>query len=559
MSWLRGFSVCVALLWAATGFAESTELSVQGRLSNASGGPVSDGTYPMQIAIYADAVGGDALWTELFIAVPVQSGVFSATLGAAKTKLDSMLFLNGKPLFLGLTVAADAELARQPLRRVPFAVQASVANLALDLQCSGCISSDDLAKGAVTVEKIADGAVSAAKVAFNWAASAAPGGPATLAVAAKSAETAAFAEEAGTATSATNAKGLQCSGCVSAAMLADGVSADLVKAGKLAAVAVSGKYSDLQGGPDLTGYGALANGNAWVKSQNLLGGAALGANLDFANNQAVMFRFQNAAKEPAACDATKLGLAYVSTVDGNLYICNGKKFKAFVMSAVGSQTNPADSCKAIFDAGDGIIDGKYWLKQGSGAAFQGWCNMTLEGGGWTRYINLVDSPSFQSIANIANDQEFVSNNTFLFSTNMLKNSAHEVLIVETVAPFRMHRYDFKKGDNMSSDNFVGAITGDFSGKVGVWNWVKNQWDTQASGKCNSNNHTQWNCEPSYGVRFHVGTRDWTKDGGSSPPDGNWYFTGYAQASGAYTSAQLPELVKNWNGVYNATAHDFYFR
>jgi hypothetical protein len=333
-----------------------------------------------------------------------------------------------------------------------------------------------------------------------------------------------------------------------------------VAAGKLHKVALTGAYADLSGGPDLSGYAALGGANTFAQAQTWQAGGKLGGALDFALNEAQLFRFQNADKAPAPCDAKAIGLAYYDTSKQALMVCNGTAFKAFATAAaLGAQANPAASCQAILDAGDSTGNGKYWLKRGDGVAFQGTCLMASEGGGWTRLLNMTDAASFKVLSGVPNGTEFVDNGTWQFSTTMMKTSSRELLIVETVAPFRMHKYDFKMGSNVSGDNFVGAVTGDLNASVGVFNWQSNQYEVVAAGKCNNNNHTQWNCEPPGGVRFHIATRDWSGDGGGSSGNGDWGFTGYATTVGPYTPVNLPKYVKNWNGQYNATAHDIYFR
>ncbi|MEY3011926.1 MAG: hypothetical protein RIT45_661, partial [Pseudomonadota bacterium] len=104
------------------------------------------------------------------------------------------------------------------------------------------------------------------------------------------------------------------------------------------------------------------------------------------------------------------------------------------------------------------------------------------------------------------------------------------------------------------EDFVGTITGDRGATVAVWNWTKSAWQLMGNGSCNNNNHSQWNCEPPSGIRFHFATRDWTGNGGSSQNDGWTWFTGYNTGYG-----NLGELVKNWNGATNQTAHHIYVR
>ncbi|GMV38631.1 MAG: hypothetical protein AMXMBFR64_03470 [Myxococcales bacterium] len=51
--------------------------------------------------------------------------------------------------------------------------------------------------------------------------------------------------------------------------------------------------------------------------------------------------------------------------------------------APGSAENPAASCKAIKQTTPGVLSGVYWLSPGGGSAFQAYCEMVADGGGWT--------------------------------------------------------------------------------------------------------------------------------------------------------------------------------
>jgi hypothetical protein len=388
-----------ALLASAHAYAEPMQLAAQGHLQSA-GGPVADGNYAMQFALYDQPAGAKPFYLEPFLAVPVQAGVFAVTMGNGAVTLDSQVFASGKQVWLGVTVGGDPELPRQPLLRVPGAVHAQVATTAQGLQCSGCVDSAALAKGAITAEKIAAGAVGASHVNFAWAAADQPGGVANFALGAntakladqaKVADAAGYADEAGsakTALVANAAKALQCTGCVDASMLAADIASQWVASGKLAAVAISGKYADLQGGPDLSGYGALAGNNTWAGAQTWNGAQSWQGALNFNKQQAVLFRYQNADKDPTPCDATAIGVSYYNTASNTLVICNGKAWTVFAKAAgIGSDvSNPAVSCAAIAAAGT-TADGNYWLQpQPAVTPFQAYCD--LKNGGWTLVMRL---------------------------------------------------------------------------------------------------------------------------------------------------------------------------
>jgi hypothetical protein len=49
---------------------------------------------------------------------------------------------------------------------------------------------------------------------------------------------------------------------------------------------------------------------------------------------------------------------------------------------VGTATNPALSCKAINDEGVFTSDDVYWIQPDDGTAFEVYCSMTYEDGGW---------------------------------------------------------------------------------------------------------------------------------------------------------------------------------
>ncbi len=393
------------LLVGVPAFAEPVELAVQGRVTSSGGGPVSDGAYGMAFVLYDAPVAGSAVFKELFIAVPINNGVFAVALGSADTKLDSATLAAGKPLWIGVTVSTEAELPRVPIRRAPYAVHANHAAVASDVQCTGCIGSDDLAKAAVTGEKIANGAVGANHVSFNWAASDSAGGPASFALGAntakladkaKAADNASFADEAANAKAADLAKALQCTGCVSLGMLAkDAAEAFLsVKGGAVGGnVAVTGDVGVSNalalGGVDIKAAACkpadsgkvsfdkgtqrlyFCDGSAWRRISSCLGQCKA------ASQVACGLPISDDCGDVGACNGTGSACADGKSCTGGK--CAGKPGE--------SADSAAKNCKEVL-AGGSAKDGLYWLDPdgatGGVVAMQVFCDLTTDGGGWTR-------------------------------------------------------------------------------------------------------------------------------------------------------------------------------
>ena len=200
-------SVLVVLLLTAIATpadAAPEEIHAQGVLRD-SDGDLAAGDQELVFAIYDSEAGEQALWQET-VTVTLIGGVFDTLLPAdpIASPLPADLFLEDDR-WLGITPSGQDELARTRLSSVPYALQADVAG---DLQCSGCIAADE--------------------VDFNYASSDAPGGAATTSL---------FANEA------LVANNVSCVGCVTldamdaAVLSADNISYNNVLSG-LASVTV---------------------------------------------------------------------------------------------------------------------------------------------------------------------------------------------------------------------------------------------------------------------------------------------------------------------------------
>ena len=223
---LQALALTLLLATAASATAAVPgTVAIQGRLSTAGGGAVTDGTYGLKLALYAAKDSKDPLWNDV-APVEIQSGMFSYALGSNKALPLTVLDAAGAG-WLGVAVASDPELPRVPLHAVVYARRAAVAGA---LACSGCITADNLAKDALSAS-------------FPWAASDKAGGDAIK------------------AQSAALATDLQCTGCVSISELkidgdldlgGNGLKAKLLMADKITVGSVLA--SNLSGdGSNITG------------------------------------------------------------------------------------------------------------------------------------------------------------------------------------------------------------------------------------------------------------------------------------------------------------------
>ncbi len=108
------------LLIASTATAAVPGLiSYQGRLTTASGDPVSDGAYFVRFQIYDAPVGGTSLWNSNIQPVQTKDGVYTYVLGQ-DVPFPNGLFSGGNR-WLGVTVGVDPELSpRQQFLAAPF-------------------------------------------------------------------------------------------------------------------------------------------------------------------------------------------------------------------------------------------------------------------------------------------------------------------------------------------------------------------------------------------------------------------------------------------------------
>lgn len=178
----------------------------------------------------------------------------------------------------------------------------------------------------------------------------------------------AYAYVAEWAQTAEVAKALACSGCVGAAALDFDPATQSELEAAVAAIVTPTSVDQMTGGA-------------------ILGDLAVDGDLDLGLHQLTSFRVHNAAEAPFECDLAAVGAIYFDTTLLRFMGCASGAWLPLSAGAIGSSAeNPGLSCKDIRDKGGATTDGVYWIDPDGpphGDAFEVWCLMTTEGGGWT--------------------------------------------------------------------------------------------------------------------------------------------------------------------------------
>jgi hypothetical protein len=149
----RLLAVAAVLGLALPAFAQVSPapslINFQGRLANASGTPVPDGSnYTVTVSLWDAATGGNPKWSQTLNNVTVKSGVFSALLTA-----DTAGLFNGASLWLQVQVGSDPAMTpRQQIGSVPFALKANSVP-------DASIGNGQLASDTGSLNKVSGGAV----------------------------------------------------------------------------------------------------------------------------------------------------------------------------------------------------------------------------------------------------------------------------------------------------------------------------------------------------------------------------------------------------------------
>ena len=176
-------------------------LPFQGRLSDASGKPISDGARVVQFQIYSEPSGGNVLWAGEVHRATVNGGLVNVVLGTKNPlprdradQPDKSFF--DQPLYLQITVDSNADnqitaldpplLPRQAILPVVFVAESANARTLQGFDWSalfagqspvdGKIAGSRIAAGSIASEQIADASVTVGKLVEEVAAALCPSG-----------------------------------------------------------------------------------------------------------------------------------------------------------------------------------------------------------------------------------------------------------------------------------------------------------------------------------------------------------------------------------------------
>jgi len=100
-------------------------INFQGTLADSGGNGIT-GTRSLQFHLYADSVGGTALWNETHSSVTVTDGLFHVSLGTIQSFPDTLF--SGQDLWLETTVGSETLSPREKVATVPYAFLSQNAN-----------------------------------------------------------------------------------------------------------------------------------------------------------------------------------------------------------------------------------------------------------------------------------------------------------------------------------------------------------------------------------------------------------------------------------------------
>ncbi len=136
---IAALSALIVFLWSLPSHAVPKTITYQGYITDSQGVPL-DGEYSITFRIYDAENGGNLLWEAAVNNIQISNGAFTINLNV------NLPF--DEQYWLGISIENGDELTpRIPFTSVPYSIRSGVAE---DLDCSGCVSEDELNFNPVT-------------------------------------------------------------------------------------------------------------------------------------------------------------------------------------------------------------------------------------------------------------------------------------------------------------------------------------------------------------------------------------------------------------------------
>ena len=135
-------------------------------------------------------------------------------------------------------------------------------------------------------------------------------------------------------------------------------------------------------------------------------------------------------------------------------------------------------------------------------------------GGWTRFVRV--EPGCESLNAFDDDcsRGYTKSRTgcWEFDDRIMSQASDRQVMA--VGQGQLKRQYIAKLPANTGQDFVGMLTGDVGGTPQWYEWSTKTFVQGEGGKCNTNDHTQWNCAPKVGLYVHYSTRSCKNDGGA---------------------------------------------